>query len=244
MFLQREAHLDTVCPEGIRTLHYYDRIGLLHPTKVTEAGYRLYDDTALERLQCIMLLKEMEFPLKEIKCILESPDSVRNMALEQQIRLLEMKKEHLENLIDLARGITAIGVRKLDFSVFDTRKMDAYAKEAKKLWGETAQYQEYEEKSAERSREEEKRLGVELMGILAKFGQMKELAPEDEAVQSQVRKLQEFISEHYYTCSKEILSSLGRMYAGGGSFTENIDQAGGEGTAEFAHRAIEAYCGE
>lgn len=228
---------------SIRTLHYYDRIGLLHPTKVTEAGYRLYDDTALERLQCIMLLKEMEFPLKEIKCILESPDSVRNMALEQQIGLLQMKKEHLENLIDLARGITAIGVRKLDFSVFDTRKMDAYAKEAKKLWGETAQYREYEEKSAERSREEEKRLGVELMGILAKFGQMKELAPEDEAVQSQVRKLQEFISEHYYTCSKEILSSLGRMYAGGGSFTENIDQAGGEGTAEFAHRAIKAYCG-
>lgn len=229
---------------SIRTLHYYDRIGLLRPIKVTEAGYRLYDDTALERLQCIMLLKEMEFPLKEIGRILESPDSVRNMALEQQIRLLEMKKEHLENLIDLARGITAIGVRKLDFSVFDTRKMDAYAKEAKKLWGETAQYQEYEEKSAERSREEEKRLGVELMGILAKFGQMKELAPEDEAVQSQVRKLQEFISEHYYTCSKEILSSLGRMYARGGSFTENIDQAGGEGTAAFAHRAIEAYCGE
>lgn len=228
---------------SIRTLHYYDRIGLLHPTKVTEAGYRLYDDTALERLQCIMLLKEMEFPLKEIGRILESPDSVRNIALEQQIRLLQMKKEHLENLIDLARGITAIGVRKLDFSAFDTRKMDAYAKEAKKLWGETAQYHEYEEKSAERSREEEKRLGVELMGILAKFGQMKELAPEDEAVQSQVRKLQEFISEHYYTCSKEIFSSLGRMYAGGGSFTENINQAGGEGTAEFAHRAIEAYCG-
>lgn len=229
---------------SIRTLHYYDRIGLLHPTKVTEAGYRLYDDTALERLQCIMLLKEMEFPLKEIGRILESPDSVRNIALEQQIRLLQMKKEHLENLIDLARGITAIGVRKLDFSAFDTRKMDAYAKEAKKLWGETAQYHEYEEKSAERSREEEKRLGVELMGILAKFGQMKELAPEDEAVQSQVRKLQEFISEHYYTCSKEIFSSLGRMYAGGGSFTENINQAGGKGTAEFAHRAIEAYCGE
>lgn len=229
---------------SIRTLHYYDRIGLLHPTKVTEAGYRLYDDTALERLQCIMLLKEMEFPLKEIGRILESPDSVRNMALEQQIRLLQMKKEHLENLIDLARGITAIGVRKLDFSVFDTRKMDAYAKEAKKLWGETAQYHEYEEKSVGRSREEEKRLGVELMGILAKFGQMMELDPEDEAVQSQVRKLQEFISEHYYTCSKEILSSLGRMYAGGGSFTENINQAGGEGTAEFAHRAIEAYCGE
>lgn len=227
---------------SIRTLHYYDRIGLLHPTKVTEAGYRLYDDAALERLQCILLFKELEFSLKEIKHILDSPDTVRNMALERQIILLQMRREHLKNLIGLARGITTIGVRKLDFSVFDTRKMDEYAREAKKSWGDTKEYREYEEKSAKRSREEEKHLGMELMGILAKFGQMKELDPEDGEVRSYVRKLQEFISEHYYSCPKEILVSLGRMYAGGGRFTENIDRAGGDGTAEFVQRAIEAYC--
>ena len=116
---------------SIRALHHYDRIGLLRPSKVTDAGYRLYDDTALERLQCILLFKELEFPLKEIRGILDSPAFDRNLALEQQIKLLEMKKEHLENLIDLARGIKTIGVKTLDFTAFETKKIDEYARQAK-----------------------------------------------------------------------------------------------------------------
>lgn len=132
---------------SIRTLHYYDSIGLLHPTKTTESGYRLYDDTALERLQHILLFRELQFPLKEIKGILNSPQFDRNKALEQQITLLELKKEHLENLIDLARGIKMIGVKKLDFSAFDTKKLDEYAKQAKASYGQTEEYKEFEEKS-------------------------------------------------------------------------------------------------
>ena len=84
---------------SVRTLHHYDEIGLLKPSSITEAGYRLYDDTALERLQHILLFRELQFPLKDIKKILDSPDFDRNKALEQQIQLLTMKKEHLENLI-------------------------------------------------------------------------------------------------------------------------------------------------
>ena len=120
---------------SIRALHHYDRIGLLPPSEVTEAGYRLYDDAALERLQSILLYKELGFPLKEIRGILESPVFDRNQALDQQITLLQMKKEHLENLIDLACGIKMIGVNKLDFAVFDTKKIDEYARQAKEAWG-------------------------------------------------------------------------------------------------------------
>lgn len=229
---------------SIRALHHYDKIGLLHPTEVTEAGYRLYDDTALERLQCIMLFKELEFPLKEIKAILDSPVFDRNLALDQQITLLRMKKEHLENLIDLACGIKMIGVKKLDFTAFNTKKMDEYAQQAKESWGKTPAYHEYEQKSAHRTKEEEQRLGLELMGIIALFGKMKAFDPADEAVQAQVKKLQDFITEHYYTCTNEILSGLGKMYAAGGDMTENINNAGGDGTAEFACRAIEVYCGK
>ena len=93
---------------SIRTLHYYDTIGLLHPTEVTEAGYRLYDDTALERLQHIMLFRELQFPLKDIKEIINGSNFDRNKALEQQIQLLTLKKEHIENLITFARGIRGI----------------------------------------------------------------------------------------------------------------------------------------
>lgn len=108
---------------SIRTLHYYDKIGLLSPSKVTEAGYRLYDDTALERLQQILLFRELEFSLKEIREILDSDKFDRNKALEQQIKLLTLKKEHLENLIRFARGIKQTGVKSMDFNVFDTKKL-------------------------------------------------------------------------------------------------------------------------
>lgn len=119
---------------SVRTLHHYDHIGILPATQVTEAGYRLYDDHALERLQQILIFKELEFPLKEIKEILDSPDFDRSKALEQQIQLLEMKKAHLQNIIDFARGIKAIGVKTLSFEVFDTKKIDEYAKQAKDTW--------------------------------------------------------------------------------------------------------------
>lgn len=227
---------------SIRTLQYYDKIGLLLPTDHTEAGYRLYDDTALERLQQILLFRELEFPLKEIKRILDHPNFDRKKALEQQITLLTLKKEHLEKLLDLARGIQTIGVNKMDFSVFDTSKMEEYAAKAKESWGNTAEYHEFEEKAKERTKEQEQTINVQLMAIFTEFGDRKEKNASDADVQAQVKKLQDFITEHFYNCSNEILYGLGQMYAAGGEFTENIDRAGGKGTAEFVFKAIQKYC--
>lgn len=229
---------------SIRALHHYDNIGLLPATEVTDAGYRMYDDTALERLQHILLFKELEFSLKEIKDILDSPDFDRSKALEQQIHLLELRKEHLQNLIDLAWGIKAIGVKYMNFEAFDTRKIDEYAKQAKETWGKTDAYKEYEKKSAERSKEEQQSINVKMMEIFSEFGKIKDQSPDCEAAVLLAKRLQDFITEHFYTCTDEILLGLGKMYAGGGDFTTNIDQVGGEGTAVFANRAIQAYCGK
>lgn len=227
---------------SVRTLHYYDNIGLLSPTTVTEAGYRLYDDTALERLQYILLFRELGFPLKEIKTILNSSDFDRNRALEQQIELLTLKKEHLENLINFARGIKAIGVRHMDFSAFDTSKIDEYAMQAKATYGNTASYKEYEEKTKDKTTEEMQGLGDDMMQLFVEFGQMKDEEVASEIVQGQVKKLRDFINTNFYTCTDEILKALGKMYSGGGSLTENIDNAGGKGTAEFVAEAIEIFC--
>lgn len=227
---------------SVRTLHYYDNIGLLSPTTVTEAGYRLYDDTALERLQYILLFRELGFPLKEIKTILNSSDFDRNRALEQQIELLTLKKEHLENLINFARGIKAIGVRHMDFSAFDTSKIDEYAMQAKATYGNTASYKEYEEKTKDKTTEEMQGLGDDMMQLFVEFGQMKDEEVASEIVQRQVKKLRDFINTNFYTCTDEILKALGKMYSGGGSLTENIDNAGGKGTAEFVAEAIEIFC--
>ena len=227
---------------SIRTLQYYDKIGLLHPAKYSESGYRLYDDTALEKLQQILLFRELEFPLKDIKVIMDSSDFDRSKALEQQITLLTLKKEHLENLICLARGIKTIGVKKMDFSAFDTSKMDEYAAQAKASWGNTPEYHEYEEKAKGRTKQEEQDIGKNMMQIFTEFGTMIDFQPDSGKVQTQVKKLQDYITENFYTCSNDILNSLGNMYAGGGDFTTNIDNAGGAGTAEFVSQAIKIYC--
>ena len=75
---------------SVRSLHHYDAIGLLKPARVTEAGYRLYGDDELKRLQNILLFRELQFPLKQIRTILDSPDFDQREALAQQIRLLEL----------------------------------------------------------------------------------------------------------------------------------------------------------
>ena len=239
MTVQKVSRLTGV---SIRTLQYYDRIGLLPPTEYTDAGYRLYDDKALETLQQILLFRELEFPLKDIRKIIESPDFDRGKALEQQIELLTLKKEHIENLIDLARGIQLLGVRHLKFDAFDTKKIDEYAARAKASWGNTPAYKEFEEKSKGRTKEQDREISLGMMDIFTEFGAIRTSEPGSEEAQALVKKLQDYITAHFYTCTDEILKGLGKMYSGGGDFTKNIDSYGGEGTAEFTHRAIEIYC--
>lgn len=227
---------------SVRTLQYYDKIGLLQPTKYTDSGYRLYDDTALERLQQILLFRELEFPLKEIKAILDSTNFDGKKALSQQIKLLELKKQHLENLISFARGIKMIGVRAVDFTVFDRSKIDEYAKRAREQWGNTNAYKEFVEKTKDRTQEEDDRLAEGFMELFVEFGTMRNESPDSKRVQLQVKKIQDYITEHLYTCTDTILASLGKMYAGGGELTDNIDKSCGDGTAEFVSQAIKIYC--
>ena len=80
------------------------------------------------------------------------------------------------------------------------------------------------------------------MAIFAEIGQIKNLAPESPEAQALIAKLQGYITAHFYTCTPQILRGLGQMYVAGDEMTDTIDAAGGPGTAEFAHRAIEIYC--
>ncbi len=228
---------------SIRTLQFYDQLGLLNPTERTGSGYRLYDDSALETLQQILLFRELEFPLKDIKSIIQRPDFDRDKALEQQIELLQVKKEHLDALIRLAKQIKKTGGKgNMDFTAFDTSKMDQYAAEAKKAWGSTEAYHEYEGKAKSRKPEDDAALAEQMMQVFAEIGQVKDEDPASAPVQVLIRKLRDFITEHYYTCTDPIFLGLGKMYAAGGEMTQNIDRYGGEGTGVFANQAIHAFC--
>lgn len=128
------------------------------------------------------------------------------------------------------------------FSAFDTKKTDAYAAEAKQKWGQTDAYREYAQKSKGRAKEKEEALAAGMMLIFADFGKYKGADPASPEAQALVKRLQAYITENYYTCTPEILNALGSMYAAGGEFKENIDKAGGAGTAAFAARAISVCC--
>ena len=227
---------------SVRTLHHYDAIGLLKPTEITEAGYRLYDDAALERLYLILLFRELEFPLKDIQEILDAPDFDRNRVLEQQVNLLKAKVTHLQTCIHLANAIKQTGVKNLKFKNWDPKKIDEYSAQAETLYGKTEAWQEYKQKANNRSKSQEQALGDGIMELFTKLGTMKQLPADSAEVQAWVKELQAYITEHFYNCTPQILAGLGEMYAGGGSMTENIDAAGGQGTGEFAREAIKVYC--
>lgn len=223
---------------SVRTLHHYDAIGLLKPTEITESGYRLYDDDAICRLQSILFFRELQFPLKDIKAILDSPDYYPAEALNQQIKLLELQYKHLGELILYAKKMK--GEFKMDFKVFDQSEMEQYKEEVKERWGKTKAYQEYLQK--EKKSPDFTALANQLMSLFAEIGTLRQLPPSDEKVQGKISALQNFITENYYTCTDEILNGLGQTYASDERFRKNIDKAGGDGTAEFVMNAIKIHC--
>ena len=168
---------------SIRTLHHYDEIGLLKPTSVTEAGYRLYDDAALEKLHTILLFRELEFPLKEIKQIIESPSFDPTEALEQQIELLQKQYRHIGRLIALACEIQKRGKDAMGFEAFDKSEIEQYKQEARERWGGTEAYQEYVMKQMRLTPDESRRQGEEVVTYLTEFGKLRHLQPECEIVQ-------------------------------------------------------------
>ena len=230
---------------SVRTLHYYDEIGLLKPALVdAQNGYRFYDQNSLLRLQEILFYRELDFPLKSILEILSSPDYDKQKALAEQRKLLELKKERLERIIDALDGATK---GKVTMTAFDNNDYETarkqYEVEAKQRWGKTHAYKEHQQKTADYTKGKWQEVNNGLMLVFAKFAECKKngnTADLDDA-QALVKELQAYITENYYTCTKEILAGLGQMYVADKRFKANIDKSG-DGTAEFVREAIEIYC--
>ena len=227
--------------ESVRTLHQYDAVGRLKPTQVTESGYRLYDDDALERLYMILVYRELGLSLMEIADILASSDYDRNRVLEHQIGLMQEKVTKLQNRISLAKGMLILGVNNMDFEGFDSKKIDAYSEQARLLYGKTDAYKEYAQKAKSRTKAQEKDLGAQVMDFFVRLGNLRPCEPDSEEAQNWAKELQAFFTEHFYNCTPQILKSLAESYAGGGSMNENIDKAGGSGTGAFAKLVIDTY---
>ena len=238
------SEVDKLTGVTVRTLHYYDEIGLLKPSQVTESGYRLYSDGDLELLQQILFFRELDFSLGDIREIMGNPAYDRETALRNHRQLLLQKRRHLDGLITLVEN-TLKGEFDMSFKQFDGSEMEEtkkkYAAEAKERWGNTDAYAEYEEKTRDYDDPQWKLLKGEGAEILAEFGRNRHLEPGSPEAQALVKKWKDYITANYYTCTNPILSCLGEMYIGDDRFTENLDR-NGEGTALFMATAIEIYC--
>ena len=230
---------------SVRTLHYYDEIGLLKPAATDkDNGYRYYNEENAERMFEILFLRELDFSLKGIKDILSSPDYNKKEAFRKQKELLLLKKSRLDRLIS--------ALEKAEKGEFDMKSLsnneyenarNSYEKEVKEKWGHTQAYKESQEKTAVYSQEKQKDINEGLMAIFADFANAMNsgVGADSNEAKPLAQKLQTYITENFYTCTKEILSGLGEMYVLDERFRENIDKYG-EGTAEYARDAIRNYC--
>ena len=229
---------------SIRTLHYYDEIGLLNPSETTEAGYRLYKDVDLARLQQILFLRELDFELKEIKAILDRPDFDKTEALFKQKNLLTLKRNRLNKLIKLVDE-TLKGESEMSFEEFDMSEIEnaqkQYQAEAEERWGNTDAYKESAKKTKSYTKEDWAKIKTETDDIYKAFARNMDKSPASPEVQKLVADWQVLITKYFYKCSNEMLAGLGQMYIGDERFTKNIDKYG-KGLAEFKARAIEEYC--
>ena len=194
---------------SVRTLHYYDEIGLLKPAFVDEQTfYRYYDEESLLRMQEILFYRELDFSLKSIGEILSSPNYNKAKVLQEQKKLLSLKKERLERLISAIDG--AVKGENI-VRAFDRSELEAYKAEAKERWGKTEAYKEYETKTPDSTKEQTALDGLD--AVFADFAccMQSGAAPESGEAQGFVKKLQDHISANYYTCTKEILAGLGQM---------------------------------
>ena len=226
---------------SVRTLHYYDEIGLLVPAYVDKyTGYRYYNQQSLLRMQEILFYRELDFSLKTIREILTSPNYDRQKALTEQKNLLTLKKERLERLIySIDNAMKGENI----MTAFDNSEFEKYKAEAKEKWGKTDAYKEHTEKTKEYSKEKWNQLSQEMNDIFAEFAVCMQNNQEPNSPQAQalVKRLQDHITENYYLCTNEILAGLGQMYVADERFKNNIDKHA-NGTAEFACKAIEIYC--
>ncbi|EYE87520.1 MerR family transcriptional regulator [Fervidicella metallireducens AeB] len=236
---------------SVRTLHHYDEIGLLKPESITQAGYRLYTEKNLEKLQQILFFKELDFDLKTIKEILDDPDFDRKRALELHRQLLIKKRDRLNKIIECVENTIESAERGIKmskenmFNAFDMSEIEKYqkkyAEETKQKYGHTNAYKESMEKTSKYTKNDWSDIMQKASEIYIEIASLMDRSPDDEDVQRAVKKWRQYITDNFYNCTVDIFRGLGELYVSDERFKNNIDKIK-EGLAEFLSEAIKIYC--
>lgn len=224
----------------VRTLHHYDKIGLLKPSREESNSYRRYSHKELISLTEIMFFRELQFSLAEIKEILSSPNHNRGQILLDQKKLLQIKRNKLTKLIKIIdQNMTANNPKKA-LTTFSDHKMDKYKAEAKERWGNTDAHKQSVARTKNWTKEDYKRMGEEGLALTRQIALVMHLPVSDPKVQ-ELTKLHHASIEVFYTCSTEMYTGLAEMYITDPRFTKYYEDIA-PGLAQFVHDAILHFC--
>ncbi|MCP2321750.1 DNA-binding transcriptional MerR regulator [Hamadaea flava] len=231
----------------VRTLHHYDEIGLLTPGGRTSAGYRRYDAADLDRLQQILLYRELGFSLEEIAVILDDPDADAREHLRRQHRLLTGRIARLREMVAAVEYVLEAQKVGIDltpeekFEVFGDFDPDQYAAEAEQRWGGTDAYAESARRTQRYTKEDWLRIQQETADLLERWIAAYDagVPADSEAGMALAEEHRQQLSKFFYDCTFEIHTGLAEMYLADERFTRNYDQHR-PGLAQYVHDTIVA----
>ena len=231
-----------LCGVSVRTLHYYDEIGLFLPSTTADNGYRQYDEMSIAKLQEILFFKELDIPLKDIKKIMETPGYDKNEVLKSHHKLLAMKRNRLDKIIKLVEdNLKSDKVNIKEFDMTEIKKhIDKYKDEVQQKWGHTDAYKQSVQKTAKYTDEDLQRANDHWNKLFSDFADCMRKSPGCKGADTLVQEWQNHITDNFYDCTDEILLGLADMYVYDERFKSNIDKHG-ENLAEFISESIKNY---
>jgi MerR family transcriptional regulator, thiopeptide resistance regulator len=231
----------------VRTLHHYDRIGLLSPSERTAAGYRRYTPSDLDRLHRVLVYRELGFPLEEIATLLDDPDADPVAHLRRQLRLLRDRLERTQAMVaavEKEMEARTMGIRlspEERFEVFGENDPAQYEAEAEERWGETDAYKESRRRTASYTKDDWLRIKEEGADIERRFAEALRsgAAPDSAQAMDLAEEHRQQISRNFYDCPPEMHAGLGRMYVEDERFTAHYEQVA-PGLAQYVSTAVQA----
>lgn len=223
-----------------RTLHYYDRIDLFKPTHLTEKGYRLYERSSLEKLQTILILKELDFSLKEIADIIKLTRQEQEQILKKQSQTLLAKKQRLETIMAALDEYVA-GNDISDLQLFNSNSAlplkEQYVNEAKFIYGDTEAYQAYNETLRNLSAEEKAQQFSSMEDIFKQLAACSHLSPSSDEVQRLIEEWKSILMQ-FMACDSELLACIAQNYKFDQRFKSYFNQYSDEDFVDFLYGAI------
>lgn len=231
---------------SVRTLHYYDEVGLLQPGRIERNGYRHYGEQELVKLQQILFFKELEFPLEDIKKIMAAPGFDVAHALRDQKQLLQMKRKRLDGLIkSIDKTITSMETNKTiaDGELYDAFKDDdvkQYQDEVKARWGNSDAYKQSQARVSKMTKKEMEKMKADAKAHTQALADSMDKGVKHPDVQALIAKSHAGVN-FFYDCSLEMFRRLGEMYVADPRFTAYYEKFR-PGLAVFVRDAIAYYC--